>query len=111
MARETIVKLFDDISGGDADMTVSFAYRGHSYEIDLSDKNAKAFDRDMEKYISHARKAGRGGGVSSSARRSAARDYDLASLRAWAVKNGHQVPARGRIRQSVLDSYKAAGGR
>ena len=40
MAKTVIVKLTDDIDGGDADETVQFALDGKSYEVDLSAANA-----------------------------------------------------------------------
>src|SRR5688572_2174992 len=40
MAREVIEKLVDDLDGGDAAETVTFALVGTSYEIDVSKKNA-----------------------------------------------------------------------
>ena len=40
MAQTVIVKLTDDIDGGEADETISFALNGENYEIDLSAKNA-----------------------------------------------------------------------
>ena len=42
MAKTVIVKLTDDIDGGDADETVHFALDGRSYEIDVSTANADA---------------------------------------------------------------------
>ena len=112
MARQTFITLIDDITGDEGAETVAFSFQGQSYEIDLSTKNAQAFAKDMSKYIEHARKTGRATGTSRSPRgNSANRGYDLEALRDWARENGHALPARGRIRQSVIDAYKAAGGR
>lgn len=55
MARSVIVKLTDDIDGGDADETVVFGIDGRSYEIDLSEKNAAAFREALDQYITKAR--------------------------------------------------------
>ena len=41
MARKVQVLLVDDLDGGAADETVSFALDGASYKIDLSSINAK----------------------------------------------------------------------
>ena len=118
MAREVIEKLIDDLDGGEADETVSFALDHASYEIDLSKKNAAAFRKSLDRYINAAR---RQGGSRSTPRRQAnkaagnstrpQRDYDLAQLREWAGANGVAVPSRGRIPQAVVDEYKAAGER
>jgi Lsr2 len=40
MAKTVIVKLTDDIDGGDADETVHFSLDGRSYEIDVNSANA-----------------------------------------------------------------------
>jgi nucleoid-associated protein Lsr2 len=39
---------------------VRFALGGAEYEIDLSKKNAKTFNKQLAPFIEHARKAGRG---------------------------------------------------
>ena len=41
MAKQIQEILIDDLDGGEANETVSFAIDGSSYEIDLSDLNAK----------------------------------------------------------------------
>ena len=117
MAREVVEKLIDDLDGGEAAETVSFALDGASYEIDLSKKNAAAFRKDLDRYISAARR--QGGSRTAGQRRAAKatgngakpkRDFDLAQLREWAGANGVAVPSRGRIPQAVVEEYKAAGG-
>ena len=47
MAQRVEVVLIDDIDGGKAAETVTFALDGVSYEIDLSDKNAKQAARRL----------------------------------------------------------------
>jgi Lsr2 len=53
---QTIVQLEDDIDGGKADRTITFAWDGTSYEIDLSNKNARAFEKAVAVYVDHARR-------------------------------------------------------
>ena len=87
MAREVIEKLIDDLDGGEAFETVSFALDGASYEIDLSKKNAAGFRKSVDRYLKAAR---RQGGSRSTPRRRATtaagkganpqRDFDLAQL-------------------------------
>ena len=60
MAQKVTVELEDDLDGGPADETVRFGFDGSDYEIDLSKKNAARFRSQLEPYIEHARKAGRG---------------------------------------------------
>jgi hypothetical protein len=116
MAREVIEKLIDDLDGGPAAETVTFALDGTSYEIDLSKKNAAAFRKVFDRYI----KAGRRHSAAGARRRTVAastngskskREFDITQLREWASANDVAVPARGRIPQAVVDQYKQAGGR
>jgi hypothetical protein len=109
MAQRVEVILVDDMDGGSAQETVTFALDGVSYEIDLSDKNAKSLRDDFAKWTGHARRAG-----SSSARRSpgrrggAGRRTDLAAVREWARANGHTVSDRGRISAEIQAAYDKA---
>jgi hypothetical protein len=117
MARKVQVILSDDLDENlSADETVSFSLDGTSYEIDLADKNAKEMRDVFSRYVSAARKVGRGsrpsggGGGSSRGRSSGGRmDREQAgAIREWARKNGHSVSDRGRIPASVVDAYEAA---
>lgn len=56
MAKHTIIKLIDDLEGGDADETVTFALDGNQYEIDLSDSNAAQLREVLTKYVVKGRR-------------------------------------------------------
>jgi len=56
MAQKVTVSLVDDLSGAQADETVSFGLDGKSYEIDLSSKNATSCARRLTDYVTAARK-------------------------------------------------------
>ncbi|MEJ2579399.1 MAG: Lsr2 family protein, partial [Kineosporiaceae bacterium] len=58
MVQKTQVILIDDIDGGEADETVSFALDGVSYEIDLSEGNAEGLRESLADWIGHARRVG-----------------------------------------------------
>jgi hypothetical protein len=119
MARQVIEKLVDDLDGGDATETVSFALDGTSFEIDLSKKNATAFRKLLDRYMKAGRRSSPASGRRRPSRKMAAstngskpkREFDIAQLREWAGANGVTVPARGRIPQAVVQQYKQAGGR
>ena len=52
MAQRTVITLVDDLDHKEiqADgQTITFAYQGIHYEIDLSEKNAKRFDKAMSR--------------------------------------------------------------
>src|SRR6478736_1378211 len=68
VAQRVVVTLSDDIDGGEAAETVTFALDGKSYEIDLSEANASKLRDDLASWIGHARRAG-GRKSTSTARR------------------------------------------
>ena len=51
MAQKVQVLLVDDLDGGEASETVSFALDGNNYEIDLSGKNATELRDSFAKYV------------------------------------------------------------
>lgn len=109
MAQRVQIMLDDDIDGGEAAETVSFSLDGVDYEIDLTAANAKKLRGDLASWVGHARRLG---GRKSSRRAGAAgqRRGDLAEVREWARKNGHQVSDRGRISAGILAAYDKAHG-
>jgi hypothetical protein len=105
MARKIQVVLEDDLSGGPADETITFALDGVSYEIDLSDANAAQLRDALRPYVAAARRSGgrarRGSGATGGA------GGEAAKIRAWAEANGIAVSARGRIPADVREKYEA----
>ena len=108
-----ITQVTDDLDGSAGAETISFAYRGTNYEIDLGRRNASAFDKMMWPYADAARKvtaprAGRRG--SSDGRRTSRRSSacELASIREWARAQGYSVSNRGRISANVMEAYEKA---
>jgi hypothetical protein len=114
MAKKVITttEFTDDLDGSNAAGTVSFAYAGSAYEIDLSKKNATALAKVLEPYIESARKARSGsrpaGGRSSRRGSARATRSDLGAVRAWAKENGYEVAERGRVSAAIMDAYAAA---
>ncbi|SDH79266.1 Lsr2 protein [Sinosporangium album] len=108
MAKQIQEILIDDLDGGEANETVAFAIDGSSYEIDLSDGNAKKLREALTPFVQSARRAStsvtrrrRGG------QRALTRDKS-AEIRLWAKQNGLPVSERGRIASSVVEKYEAA---
>jgi hypothetical protein len=108
MAQKVEVHLEDDLDGGPADDTVTFALDGKDYEIDLSTTNAEKLREALLPFAEAGRKNTRGGSARSTRSRTSGSDPDTAKIRAWAKENGHEVSDRGRIHQSVKDAYYAA---
>lgn len=113
MTQRTVVTLEDDLTGEEADETVSFALDGKAYEIDLSDKNAATLREALAPYVAASRRAGRisvAAGRRGAPLRHVATEADPAAVRAWAASNGYEVSPRGRISRAVQDAFKAAMG-
>lgn len=120
MAQKVQVILVDDLDGGDAVETVSFALDGVSYEIDLNEDNAGRMREELAAWVGHARRtggrsssrsgSGRGAGRRSASKPAAASGTETAVVREWARQNGHPVSERGRIKAEVLEAYHAANG-
>jgi hypothetical protein len=106
MAQRVTVALEDDLDGGPAEQTVRFAFGGTDYEIDLSGKNATAFQEQLAPFLEHARKSGRG--QDRRPGRTAASRQRSGDIRAWAKDHGIVVSERGRIPASVVQQYQAA---
>jgi nucleoid-associated protein Lsr2 len=112
MAQKVQVILVDDVDGGEADETMSFALDGISYEIDVSASNAEAIREALAPWVGHARRTG--GRATNRARpgapksRPASERTDLSDVRAWAREHGFQVSDRGRVSSEVRAAYEAA---
>jgi hypothetical protein len=113
MGRKVIELLVSDLSGDELEagqgQTVEFSYKGTSYSIDLTDKEAAGFDKAIAMYIEHATKSG--GRRATGTRKpsgSGRSKEELAEIREWLTANGHDVSPRGRIKAELLEAYDAA---
>jgi hypothetical protein len=107
MAQQVQVLLVDDIDGGKAAETVSFALDGVQYEIDLSAKNAAKLRDALSSWVSNARRSG-GRRSSGRARSRRSGSGDVTAMREWGRKNGFTVSDRGRISAELQAAYKKA---
>ena len=112
MAQKVQVLLVDDLEGGEADETVTFALDGVAYEIDLTTENANKLRDLLNPYTDKGRKqSSRGAGArrgAVKAQRQVGSDPDTAKVRAWARENGKAINDRGRIPSEILREYKEA---
>ena len=111
MAQQFQVRYIDDIDGteqGDEANSISFAFDGKEYSIDLSDENAEAFREVMAPYIDAGHRVT--GGKGKSPRKAAAKTAsgDTKAIREWARNNNFDVSDRGRIPADVMEAYAAA---
>lgn len=109
MAKKTIVTVIDDIDGSENADEVEFGLDGLTYVIDLSPTNADALRQVLNPYMDHARKVGgrRSGSATSGGQRRA--DGTSRAARRWALTAGIDVPASGRVPETILAQWKAAG--
>ncbi len=112
MAQKIQTLFIDDLDGGEAAGTVSFALDGADYEIDLSEAHAGELRAILTRY------AGAGRKVTGITRRPARRRGGTAvdglsttEIRDWAKANGLEVKDRGRIPAEVVAGFRAATGR
>lgn len=112
MAKTVIVKLTDDIDGGDADETIQFALDGRSYEVDLSAANATKLRDALKPYMENGR-AGNGSRTRSARASgppavdtlySQLSDAEKTRFRTWA-----SMPTARRISDTRVKSWIEAG--
>jgi hypothetical protein len=107
MAQRVVTELTDDLDGSaiadGSGETITFALDNVSYEIDLKVKNAAKLRKVLQPYMDAGRKVG----GHSPQRRAAktSRTDDPRSIRAWAVENGIELSARGRIPANIVKQY------
>lgn len=110
MATKVTETLISDLSGEKADVTVPFSVNGQDYTIDLTNEEAAGFQRFLKPFTDNAVRVGKPD-KSKGARPHAAPTGpkpDLAKIRAWARKNGHQVASQGRVSTTVMLAYRDA---
>ena len=116
MAQRIVVRLTDDlddkpIPDGKGE-TIRFSLDRTDYEIDLTDKNAKALRDAFATYVSAARRTAggtrSGGSRGRGGRAGAARDYDPKAVRVWAQSQGIEVSQRGRVPADLVAKFQAA---
>ena len=110
MAKTVIVKLTDDMDGGDADETIQFALDGTSYEIDLSTANASKLRGALQPYMEKGRarsdrvRPRSGTGAVEQSLYSQLSPDEKARFRAWA-----DMATARRISDARIKSWVAAG--
>ena len=113
MAQRVQVILVCDLHEGEVEgaETIGFGLDGSSYEIDVCEAHARELRDAYAPFVGAARRAGRtavGGQRRSRPARAGGGVNQVAEIREWARKNGHQVSERGRIAATVKAAYDAA---
>ncbi|HEY5018597.1 MAG TPA: Lsr2 family protein [Streptosporangiaceae bacterium] len=109
MAQRTQIVFTDDLDGGPADTTVSFAVDGTAYEIDLSAAHAEEFRVALQPYVAAARRVGSSSKRAAKAGRSGG--PNPSAVREWAKTEGIKVSDRGRVPAELIVKFQAANPR
>ncbi|WP_018119443.1 histone-like nucleoid-structuring protein Lsr2 [Corynebacterium mastitidis] len=114
MARKEITQFFDDLSGTplteDEVQAIPFSLGKDNYIIDLSPENAEKFREALKPYTEVARK----NVAPAPARRSrqwgqgSSRNNRAKEIRQWAMDQGKDIAARGKIPAEVIEAYEQA---
>jgi hypothetical protein len=112
MAQKTVVTVVCDLPhDGEVEgtETVSFAFDGTAYEIDVCAAHAKELREKFGQYTEYARRAS---GTAASGRRRRTRSGPgrerSSEIRAWAKQRGHKVSERGRIPAAIIAEYDSS---
>jgi hypothetical protein len=113
MAQKTVVTVVCDLPHDgeiEGNETVSFAFDGASYEIDVCSAHAKELQDRFGPYAEHGRRIS--GAAAAIRRRGRSRSGPgrerSSEIRTWARLRGHKVSERGRIPASIIQEYEAA---
>lgn len=109
MARRVV--LSDDFTGNESEdvSTVTFAYRGQNYEIDLGNESQDKMDAAFTPFIMKARAITNLRALQKGNVETQKRDRETgASIREWARANGHEISERGRIPEEIVTAYNEA---
>lgn len=105
MAQTVKVELIDDMDGkSEASESITYAFDGVTYEIDLNEKHAQQLRDKLAPFINASRKV-KAVRASKSSRNGAA--PNAREVREWARENGLEVPDRGRIPREIQERYAA----
>ncbi|MFC0547087.1 histone-like nucleoid-structuring protein Lsr2 [Kutzneria chonburiensis] len=115
MAQKTIIQLVDDLDGGEANESVSFALDGVEYNMDLSAANATLLRERFALFVEKGSRVGgrkhrgAGGGLNTAVRAGSDKAQNQA-IREWARANGEKISDRGRIPAELVTKFHAAHG-
>ena len=112
MAQKTVVTVVCDLPHDgevEATETVSFAFDGTAYEIDVCSMHAKDLREKFGQYVEHARRVSSAGPRTGRRRSRSGPGRERSSeIRAWAKQRGHKVSERGRIPAAIIAEYESS---
>jgi hypothetical protein len=111
MAQKTVVTVVCDLPhDGEVEgtETVSFAFDGTAYEIDVCSTHAKELREKFGQYTEHSRRATAAAGGRRRRARSGPGRERSSEIRAWAKSRGHKVSERGCIPAAIIVEYESS---
>jgi Lsr2 len=112
MAQKTVVTVVCDLPhDGEVEgtETVSFAFDGTAYEIDVCAAHAKELREKFGQYTERARRASSAAAAGRRRRTRSGPGRERSSeIRAWAKQRGHKVSERGRIPAAIIAEYESS---
>ena len=108
MARKVQRFLLDEIDGGEAKRTATFALDGKGYEIDLNQANLDRLVEALAPFVEKARKAGAAPRRQGARRTTTSGGGDASAVRTWAREHGFEVSDRGRVPKEIRDAFDQA---
>jgi hypothetical protein len=110
MAQKVITRLIDDLDGSEIEdgsgRTISFAFDGEAFEIDLNGKHLQEMTAALGPFMSAARRPG----SQASGTDRAAKGPTPGEVRLWAMEHGYEVSKRGRLSANVVRAFRTAMG-
>jgi nucleoid-associated protein Lsr2 len=109
VAQKTVVTVVCDLPHDgevEGSESVSFAFDGNAYEIDLCGPHSKELREKVGAFADHARRAS-AAGRRRKARSGPGRERS-SEIREWARQRGDNVSARGRIPGHIIAEYEAS---
>jgi len=110
MAQKTVVTVVCDLPHDDeveGTESVSFAFDGNAYEIDLCGPHSKELREKVGAFADHARRVTAAGRRNRKSRTGPGRERS-SEIREWARQHGHKVSERGRIPSNIIAEYEAS---
>lgn len=108
MAKQIRVTLIDDITGDEANETVSFGIDGEEFEIDLAEARAKDLRAVLAPYVAKARRRKTPREKKTYGQSSARDRKRTQEIRDWAQRNGIPVSTRGKLSAHLVTRYEEA---
>lgn len=94
--------LVSDLSGSEEDVeTITFAFRGTVYSIDLTSDEVQELSDLLDPYIDAA-------GATAASASATSGSPDPAAVRAWALDEGYEVAPKGRVPFEIVRLYTEA---